>query len=89
VAPIQELFFLPKFYQRKNYRLALETAKPAAFKTSPIGPNNPSTASDGKFCKLTAIALTAISDQTHYEKAISKAQSRDHNVGTNQEHFHQ
>jgi hypothetical protein len=57
VAPIQELFFLPKFYQRKNYRLALETAKPAAFKTSPIGPNNPSTASDGKFCKLTAIAL--------------------------------
>jgi hypothetical protein len=33
--------------------------------------------------------LTAISDQTHHEKAISKAQSRDHNVGTNQEHFHQ
>ncbi len=32
--------------------------------------------------------LTAISDQTHHEKAISKAQSRDHNVGTNQEHFH-
>lgn len=32
---------------------------------------------------------TAISDQTHHEKAISKAQSRDHNVGTNQEHFHQ
>ncbi|PZV24868.1 MAG: hypothetical protein DCF12_16725, partial [Snowella sp.] len=26
---------------------------------------------------------TAISDQTHHEKAISKAQSRDHNVGTN------
>ena len=34
-------------------------------------------------------AFTAISDQTHHEKAISKAQSRDHNVGTNQEHFHQ
>jgi hypothetical protein len=34
-------------------------------------------------------AFTAISDQTHYEKALSKAQSRDHNVGTNQEHFHQ
>jgi chaperonin cofactor prefoldin len=33
--------------------------------------------------------VTAISDQTHHEKAISKAQSRDHNVGTNQEHFHQ
>ena len=33
--------------------------------------------------------ITAISDQTHHEKAISKAQSRDHNVGTNQEHFHQ
>ena len=33
--------------------------------------------------------FTAISDQTHHEKAISKAQSRDHNVGTNQEHFHQ
>jgi probable HAF family extracellular repeat protein len=34
-------------------------------------------------------SFTAISDQTHHEKAISKAQSRDHNVGTNQEHFHQ
>ena len=33
--------------------------------------------------------ITAIFDQTHHEKAISKAQSRDHNVGTNQEHFHQ
>ena len=35
------------------------------------------------------LSITAISDQTHHEKAISKAQSRDHNVGTNQEHFHQ
>jgi hypothetical protein len=33
--------------------------------------------------------FTAISDQTHHEKAISKAQSRYHNVGTNQEYFHQ
>jgi len=33
--------------------------------------------------------ITAIFDQTHHEKAISKAQSRDHNVRTNQEHFHQ
>ena len=39
--------------------------------------------------KETQKQLTAISDQTHHEKAISKAQSRDHNVGTNQEHFHQ
>jgi hypothetical protein len=35
------------------------------------------------------LVITVIFDQTHYEKAISKAQSRDHNVGTNQEHFHQ
>jgi hypothetical protein len=36
-----------------------------------------------------SLDITAIPDQTHHEKAISKAQSRDHNVGTNQEHFHQ